>query len=116
MTTITHTQQPPHAVVWTLANAVVASRCLHIAAELGVADHVDAQPVPAADLAERCGADADALERALQLIAAHGVFEAVAGGFRRTGCSRATWRQPSPGLVRESAKKRGQAVRSGATS
>ena len=87
MTTITHTQQPPHAVVWTLANAVVASRCLHIAAELGVADHVDAQPVSAADLAERCDADADALERVLHLLAAHGVFEAADGGFRHTPAS-----------------------------
>ena len=87
MTTITHTAQPPHAVVWMLANAGVASRCLHIAAELGVADHVGAEPVPAADLALSCGADADALERALHLLAAHGVFEAADGGFRHTAAS-----------------------------
>ena len=87
MTTTTQTQQPPHAVLWTLANAGIAARCLHIAAELGVADHIDAEPVPAAALAERCDADADALERTLHLLAAHGVFEAADGGFRHTPTS-----------------------------
>jgi len=48
-------------------------------AELGVADHVSDEPAAAEDIATRCGADAGALERVLQLLAVHGIFEAVAG-------------------------------------
>jgi hypothetical protein len=33
--------QQPHEVIWMLTNAGVASRCLHVVAELGVADAVD---------------------------------------------------------------------------
>jgi hypothetical protein len=38
MTTLT--QLAPHEAIWTLTNGVVASRCLHVVAELGVADHI----------------------------------------------------------------------------
>jgi hypothetical protein len=38
MTAITQLQ--PHEAIWTLTNGVVASRCLHVVAELGVADHI----------------------------------------------------------------------------
>lgn len=80
-------RQQPHEIIWTLTNAVVASRCLHVVAELGVADDVGDTPVSAVELASRCGADADALERALRLLAAHGVFERESGGFRHTPAS-----------------------------
>ncbi|MDQ3720749.1 MAG: hypothetical protein M3350_08230 [Actinomycetota bacterium] len=56
-------------------------------AELGVADAVGYEPVSAQELAAACGADADALERALRLLAAHGVFEREGGGFRQTPAS-----------------------------
>ncbi len=39
--------QQPHETIWNLATATVASRTLHVIAELGVADHIDASPVPA---------------------------------------------------------------------
>ena len=81
------TQQQPHEIVWTLTNAVVASRCLHVVAELGVADHVGDGAVSAAELASCCGADADALERVLSLLAAHGVFEREGGGFCQSPAS-----------------------------
>jgi C-methyltransferase len=55
------TQPQPHEVIWTLTNAAVASRCLHVVAELGVADAVGDEPASAEALASRCGADADAL-------------------------------------------------------
>jgi hypothetical protein len=80
-------EQQPHEVVWTLTNAVVASRCLHVVAELGVADDVADEPVSARELAANCGADAEALERALRLLAAHGVFERADDGFRHTPAS-----------------------------
>ena len=80
-------QQQPHEIVWTLTNAVVASRCLHVVAELGVADDVGDGAVSAAELASGCGADADALERVLSLLAGHGVFERECGGFRHSPAS-----------------------------
>ena len=55
------TDPQPHEIVWSLTNAVVVSRCLHVVAELGVADEVGEEGAPAADLASRCGVDADAL-------------------------------------------------------
>jgi C-methyltransferase len=81
------TERQPHEAIWSLTNAIAASRCLQIVAELGVADRVDSDPVPATELAAACGADADALERVLQLLAAHGVFEPGDAGFRHTAAS-----------------------------
>jgi C-methyltransferase len=77
----------PHEVVWRLTNGVVVSRCLHVVAELGVADHIGDEAVGAAELASRCDAHAEALDRVLRLLAAHGVFEATEGGFRHTPAS-----------------------------
>ena len=82
------TPQEPHELVWALTTAGVASRCLHVVAELGVADEVDEDAVSAEVLAARCGADADALDRAMRLLTAHNVFERTAGGFRHTPASR----------------------------
>jgi len=80
-------RQQSHEIVWTLTNAVVASKSLHVVAELGVADAVGDEPVSAEELAPRCGADADALDRVLRLLAAHGVFSREGGGFVHTPAS-----------------------------
>jgi hypothetical protein len=60
----------PDEIIWTLTYGVVASRCLHVIAALGVADQIGNDPVSTPELASRCGADADALERILRLMAA----------------------------------------------
>jgi C-methyltransferase len=78
----------PHEIIWTVTNAFVSSRCLHVIAALGVADEIGDDPVSTPELASRCGADADALGRMLQLMAAHGIFEGDGGGFRHTPASR----------------------------
>src|SRR5258705_2035221 len=78
----------PDEIIWTLTNAVVASRCLHVIAALGVADQIGEDPVPTPELAARCGADADVLGRMLRLMAAHGVFEQSGDGFSHTPASR----------------------------
>jgi hypothetical protein len=65
---------PPHVAVWALAQAIVPSRALHLVAELGVADVLGEEPLPAEDLAGRCQADPDALARILRLLIAHGIF------------------------------------------
>lgn len=51
------------------------SRCLHVVADLGVADHVDAAARAVSDLAASVNAHPDALKRVLRLLAAHGIFE-----------------------------------------
>lgn len=80
--------QRPHEIVWSLTNAVVASRSLHVVADIGVADHIGDEPVRVKELASSCGADADALDRVLHLLAAHGIFEATGEGYGHTEPSR----------------------------
>lgn len=83
------TDAPPHAEVWSLINAAVVSRSLHAVAELGVADHMDDEPVAVEELARRCEVTVDGLDRALRLLAAHGVFARGEGGsYEHTDTSR----------------------------
>ena len=78
----------PHENVWTLTNALVASRSLHVVAELGVADHIGDEAVSIKELATACGADPDALDRVLRLLATHGIFEPQRDGYGHTEASR----------------------------
>jgi hypothetical protein len=77
----------PHEIIWNLTNAEIASRCLHIVAELGVADAVGDTSVTAAALASTCGVNADALHRVLCLLADYGVFQRDGDGFSHTPAS-----------------------------
>lgn len=98
MTTTTHAptdpaqpaplQAAPHHVVWGLAQAVVASKALHVVAEMGIADHIEARPMTASQLATSCGADADAIDRVLRLLCAHGIFELDSSGYAHNAASR----------------------------
>jgi len=65
----------PFATLQQIAGGYCVSRCLHIVADLGVADALDETPHTAAELAASVGAHPDALGRVLRLLAAHGVFE-----------------------------------------
>src|SRR4051794_36116124 len=56
------------------------SRCIHVTAELGVADALGSDPQTAAGLAEEVGADPEALGRVMRLLAAHAIFERRADG------------------------------------
>lgn len=64
---------PAH--LFTLSMSYLVPRALHVAAELGVADHLKDEPTDAAALAAVTGAMPDRLSRMLRLLAAHGVFE-----------------------------------------
>jgi C-methyltransferase len=77
-------QRPPHEIVWELSNAIIASRSLHVVAELGVADHIGDEPVSAERLALACQASPDALDRALRLLVTFGLFRRVDGGYLHT--------------------------------
>jgi hypothetical protein len=87
MSSAVATEKQPHEIIWTTTNGLVAARCLHAVADLGVADHIADDAVDAAQLAASCGADAGALDRVLRLLATHGIFEVVDGGFRHTPAS-----------------------------
>ena len=77
----------PHELIFAVTNAGVAARCLHVVADLGVADHIDDHPVPAQELAQRCEVDPDGLNRVLRLLAAHGVFTYAQGGYQHSPAS-----------------------------
>jgi hypothetical protein len=73
-----------------LVRAFQVARMLHVAATLGIADRVDGRPVPAAELAAACGADAAMLLRLCRALAAFGVFAVdEAGNVRQT--ERSSW-------------------------
>jgi O-methyltransferase domain len=78
----------PHEQIWALSTAAVPARCLQIAAELGIADHLEDSPASVHQLAEVCGADPERLDRILKLLAAHGLFVAVDGGYAHSPASR----------------------------
>ena len=57
-----------------IAAGACLPRCLHIVAELGVADALGDEPRSTESLAREVGANPDALNRILRLLAANGVF------------------------------------------
>ncbi|CAN5723400.1 methyltransferase [soil metagenome] len=65
----------PFETLRDIAGGYCLSRCLHVVADLAVADALDGAPRTVADLAAATGAHPDALGRVLRLLAAHGVFE-----------------------------------------
>lgn len=93
----------PHQTIWDLAEAMVASKALHVVAELGVADHLDEQPRSASELARDCGADADGLDRVLRLLCAHGVFRLEGSAFAHNDASRLL-RKDHPRSMRDFAR------------
>ncbi len=65
---------PPFVRVREIADGYNVSRCLHVVANLGVADVLGDTPATAAALAAAVGAHPGALGRVLRLLAADGVF------------------------------------------
>lgn len=53
-----------------------------------VADHIEDQPVSVGELASSCEVNADALDRVLRLLTAHGVFDREDGRYGHTPASR----------------------------
>lgn len=51
------------------------SRAIHVAAELGIADQLDDEPVALNELAEKTGTDATAIKRLLRFLSAYQIFE-----------------------------------------
>ncbi len=82
------TETNPFAALQQIAGGYALARCLHVVADLGVADVLDGAPRTAADLASDVGAHADALGRVLRLLAAHGVFAVQGEAFGHSAASR----------------------------
>jgi hypothetical protein len=78
---------PIDAVIEMSMNYAVL-RCLHVLAEMGVADALGDDPLSASDLAARTGAEPGALARALRLLTAHGIFQRRGDGYVHTPASR----------------------------
>lgn len=72
-------EQDPFATVQRIAGGYCLPRCLHVVADLGVADALGETPQTVADLAAAVDVHPAALGRVLRLLAAHGVF-ALRGG------------------------------------
>jgi hypothetical protein len=79
---------PPNETIRRAAGGYILSQCLHVVADLGIADYFDDTPRLAAEVAEQIGANADALERILRVLAGYGIFEVQADGIRHTPASR----------------------------
>ncbi len=69
----------PFDTLQKMAAGYCLPRCLHMVANLGVADALDETPRTVSDLAASVSAHPDALGRILRLLAAHGVFEMQGG-------------------------------------
>jgi O-methyltransferase len=65
----------PFETLQSTALSYSLSRCLHVIADLGVADQLAGDRQSASDLAAAVGANPDALGRVLRLLAAHGIFQ-----------------------------------------
>ncbi|HEY6456997.1 MAG TPA: methyltransferase [Steroidobacteraceae bacterium] len=100
---------PPAQVIQDLAVAYWTSRCLHLVAELGVADHLGDTPATADALAQACGLEAQALNRVLRALANHGVFDYDGQHFAHNAPSR-TLRSDASGSTRSLARMMGLKV------
>lgn len=101
-------KSPPRAVM-DLAVAYWTSRCLHIAAELGVADALGDQPQSAEALAQSTRSQPQALRRVLRALANHGIFEHDGELFAHNAASRLL-RSDVPGSLRSLARMMGLKV------
>ena len=78
----------PAETILEVTMSYAVPRCLHVLAEMGIADALGDSARTAADLAVSTGANADALARALRLVSAYGIFERRNDGYVHTPASR----------------------------
>lgn len=82
------TQKHPAETILALSTVYWVSRCLHLVAEVGIADALGDEPEPAVALATKTGTNPDALHRVLRALANHGVFTLKDGRFSHNAASR----------------------------
>src|SRR5580692_10712783 len=106
---MTQERQHPALAIQQLATAYWTSRCLHVAADLGVADALGEEPQTAEALARSLGVQPDALHRILRALANHGVFEHDGECFAHNQSSRLL-RTGVPGSLRSLTRMMGMKV------
>ena len=92
------TEPDPTQTLLTLTTGYWVSRCLHLAAELGVADVLGEEPQTAQALAGALDVQAQPLGRVLRCLANHGVFEMRGELFAHNGASRLLASDARPSL------------------
>lgn len=83
-----------------LTSAGWTSRCLHVIAEMGIADALGDQPQSTETLAKSAGAHPQSLNRVLRLLASVGIFKFKDGKWHHTEASRLL-RSDHPGSLRD---------------
>jgi hypothetical protein len=91
---------PANVQLMQLTTACWVSRCLHVVAELGVADALGDQPQSTEAIAKATGTDPQALYRVLRLLASVGIFEWKDGTWRHSDPSHFL-RSNHPGSLRD---------------
>lgn len=92
-----------------LAASQYLVRSLHVVAELGVADALQQPQEPIATIAQRVGADADALRRILVLLASRGIFAVDGDQFGHSEASQFL-RSDHPASLRSFVRMFGQSI------
>ncbi len=65
---------PAAAVMFEMVTGAWVAQAIQVAAELGIANALTDDPLPLADLADRVGADPDALRRLMRALISRGIF------------------------------------------
>ena len=65
---------PAAAAMFEMITGAWVAQAIQVAAELGIADVLADDPLPLDDLADRVGADPDALRRLMRALISHGIF------------------------------------------
>jgi SAM-dependent methyltransferase len=104
---MTTTSAPPPVVLLEMMNGYWITQSIAVAAELGLADHMAAGPLTAAELATATGAHRDSLGRLLRALAMIGVFSEEEGNRYGLTPVGSFLRDDVPGSLRSLARMRG---------
>jgi O-methyltransferase domain len=99
----------PAVTIFELSLGYAAPRCLHMIAEMGVADALGDDSRTPAELAASTGADSGALGRALRLLSSYRIFEPRNDGYVHTPASRLL-RTDHPQSLRSYARSMGNPI------
>lgn len=100
----------PHAQILGITGKILPARCIAVAAELGIADHLATGPQTPSELANACSVHAPSLYRMLRYLASIGIFEEDdAGAFHNTPASE-TFREGVTGSLRSMVRQSWQDV------
>lgn len=95
---------PPQVAMMQMVNGLVVSRCIALAADLGIADLLKDGARDAAGLAAGCGADPDTLYRVLRTLSGVGVFTELPGRQFHNSPLSEVLRSDAPGSIRHLAR------------